>query len=280
MKKILVSRRICQCLVILLFVLVPWLNKQDYHGIQGSLFSFELFGVPFADPASATQALLSGALQLNAQVLPHILGALFSLCIALLLGRIFCGWICPYGLCSELLHSLRVKTNTPLPPKRREIIWICKSIFVFLALFGAFLFAWPLVTLFSMPGQMSLIPVSLWFHMGAITFIPLVVIPVVALLCEVIAKRRIWCQYMCPQSIFLGLSAWILPKFAPGLRIQWTPKKCDCGKANPCAAACPMNLNPRHKDGPPRRDCTMCGDCVEACKKCGGALGYEFKKEN
>ena len=34
-------------------------------------------------------------------------GAVLSLGLALLLGRVFCSWICPYGFFSELAYRLR-----------------------------------------------------------------------------------------------------------------------------------------------------------------------------
>ena len=78
------------------------------------------------------------------------------------------------------------------------------------------------------------------------------------------------------QPVMLGALA-LLPKNAPGLRIAWQPKSCSCKTDAPCAAACPLALNPRHIKGPSRRDCTLCGDCLKACAKRGGALGLRFR---
>lgn len=274
MNKLLVARRTSQILVVALFLAIPWANKMDFHEIQGSLFSFNFFGVPFADPASSAQAFLSGALAFDPFPAEYLLGALLSLIIAFFLGRIFCGWICPYGLFSEILHSTRVKSNKTDSTKKRRAVWLCKCGWAAFALFICALFAYPLVTFVSMPGQLSLIPVSFWFNLGAGVLLTLLIIPLVALLVEVVAGRRIWCQYLCPQSVFLGFAAWTTPKFLPALRVTWTPKKCSCGASSPCAEACSLNLNPRHKNGPPRNDCVNCGDCVEACKKRGGALKF------
>lgn len=269
-------RRLAQLLVILLFILLPWLNKLNYHAVQGSLFSFDLAGIPFADPASAAQAALSGALSWEPYLLEYFLGAFLSLLLAFLLGRVFCGWICPYAFFSELLHGLRTRANWPYGPRKQKGIWLAKCGVAALCLLSGSLLAWPLITFISMPGQMSLIPLPFWFNVGLGGLLALGIAPFCALLVESIVGKRLWCEYLCPQSVFLGLAAWALPKFCPGLRIRWNGKKCDCGKESPCAAACSLNINPRHKNGPPRNVCSMCGDCVKTCQKHGGALKFDI----
>lgn len=269
-------RRLTQLLVILIFILLPWLNKLDFHAVKGSLFSFDLGGVPFADPASAAQAALSGALAWEPPLLEYFLGAGLSLLLAFFFGRVFCGWICPYAFFSELLHKLRTKTNKPFAPKKQKIIWLAKCGLVMLCMLAGLIFAWPLITFISMPGQISLMPFPFFYNVGYGALLTLTIMPVCALLVESAAGKRLWCENCCPQSVFLGLSAWALPKFCPGLRISWQSQKCDCGKESPCAAVCTLNINPRHKNGPGRNVCSMCGDCVKACEKHGGALGFEI----
>lgn len=271
-------RRISQLLVIVLFILLPWLNKGGFHAVQGSLFSFDLTGIPFADPASAAQAAFSGTLDWEPPLLEYFLGGFISLLLAFFLGRIFCGWICPYGFFSEILHNLRCRKNLPMLPKKQRLIWLAKCGLVAVILALSATLAIPLITLISMPGQLSLIPLSFWFNVGHNALIALALLPASALLLEIIIGRRLWCEYICPQSVFLGLASWNLPRALPGLRIIWEARKCNCGNASPCATACTLNINPRHKKGPARNVCIMCGDCVKACQNHGHALKYTLKK--
>ena len=99
-------RRCAQTLTALVFCLLPWLNAPGAHQftlISGSLFALDLGGLPFADPVAALQVAVSGF----APASRLLLGAVLSLGLALLLGRVFCSWICPYGFFSELVSSLR-----------------------------------------------------------------------------------------------------------------------------------------------------------------------------
>ena len=103
MIRLLRLRRLVQVAVLLLLAALPWLNRDGFTGMKGSLFAFDFFGLPFADPLGAVQIGLSG-------IIPGwrlIAGALVVLAVALCLGRIFCSWFCPFGLLSELVHAIR-----------------------------------------------------------------------------------------------------------------------------------------------------------------------------
>ena len=71
-----------------------------------------------------------------------------------------------------------------------------------------------------------------------------------------------------------GAAAQCLPAKAPGLRIGWQAANCTCKGKAPCQQACSLELNPRRKGGPERRDCTHCGDCVNTCASYGKALEW------
>lgn len=274
MKRLIWLRRSAQILVLALFCILPWLNSLGFHGIKGSLFAFEAAGIPFADPASAAQAVASGGAGGAAPLLLFYTGALLTLAIAFFCGRAFCGWLCPYGLFSELVFKMRMSPYK----KRRDFkrIFLIKAGLFLAALTGAALLAYPLLSLLSMPGQISLIPLALYD--GAIygAVFSLLVLPLSALLGDALFGQRFWCVNVCPQSVLLGVCAQALPKSAPGLRINWSAAKCDCGKTSPCKSACSLGLNPRQKNGPSRRDCIMCGDCVQACSHFGKALRFKI----
>ena len=109
MIRLLRLRRLVQVAVLLLLAALPWLNRDGFTGMKGSLFAFDFFGLPFSDPLGAVQIGLSG-------IIPGwrlIAGALVVLAVALCLGRIFCSWFCPFGFLSELVHAIRGRR----PPK-------------------------------------------------------------------------------------------------------------------------------------------------------------------
>ena len=74
----------------------PWLS--------GSLSASRLLEtVPLVDPLAALETLLAS----RALAAEAILGATILLISAILLGPVFCGWICPLGLLLDLNHALR-----------------------------------------------------------------------------------------------------------------------------------------------------------------------------
>ena len=79
MIRLLRLRRLVQVAVLLLLAALPWLNRDGFTGMKGSLFAFDFFGLPFADPLGAVQIGLSG-------IIPGwrlIAGALGVLAVAL-----------------------------------------------------------------------------------------------------------------------------------------------------------------------------------------------------
>lgn len=262
-------RIVIQISAVLLFCGLPLIQIHGFTALRGSLFAFDAFGVPFADPASAAQAGLAGWMQGESPMPMFFAGALVTLVIAFLLGRVFCGWLCPYGFFSDLLAKRRVSAK---PQAKNEFLF--KAILLLLAICAGSMFAYPAIILISMPGQLSLLPGALWLDAGWLMVASLAALPAAALVIEGILGQRLWCRHVCPQSVLLGLAASLMPASAPGLRIRWNSRKCGCGKNAPCRQACKLGLNPRHKNGPPRRDCSMCGDCVARCGKFGRALQF------
>ena len=98
---------------------------------------------------------------------------------------------------------------------------------------------------------------------------------VAVVIVEMAFKKRIWCRYICPQSILIALAKLINPK---RLKVAFDPQACICmGKHNdPCTKSCSLNLDPKRLNVFPETECTNCGDCVVACQKRGKALSFKF----
>ncbi len=276
-------RRCVQVLTGLVFCLLPWLNALGVQWISGSLFALDLKGVPFADPVAVLQVAAGGF----APAGRLLAGAALSLSLALSLGRVFCSWICPYGLFSELIYGLRRRaagTRAESGPVWRDRAFLLKAGNVLLGLAGAVALGFPLLSQISMPGELSLAPLVVWQEAGRATAaaLPILLFGILALpgallAVEAFSGKRFWCRYICPQSVLLGLAARCLPARLPGLRVRWRAIDCTCKEEKPCRAACSLALNPRQLDGPSRRDCTMCGDCLKACAGRGGALRWQWR---
>ena len=270
--KLIAVRRAVQVLVAAVVCALPWLNAAGWRGMAGSFFALDFLGLPFADPVGAAQVAAMGFLPAGRLMG----GAMLSLAAALLLGRVFCSWVCPYGFLSELLYALRWR-RAGAGLVVRQAFW-GKILLLVLGLVAALGAGFPVLGIVSLPGELSLLPVLVWQGDGAWLLLGAAAVPLIALLLEFATGKRLWCRFVCPQSVLLGGAAHCLPKGAPGLRIDWQAAKCSCKGASPCQQACSLDLNPRRRGGPARHDCTHCGDCVKACAGYGTALKWSVKK--
>lgn len=209
MIRLLRLRRLVQVAVLLLLAALPWLNRDGFTGMKGSLFAFDFFGLPFADPLGAVQIGLSG-------IIPGwrlIAGALVVLAVALCLGRIFCSWLCPFGFLSELVHAIRGRR----PQKPLKHGFRSRAVIALIGLALVPLLGFPLLNQLSLPGGLSLgfltaaAPLSsktihtvlehlLFF---AVPFLPMITVLAV----ELVTDERLWCRWVCPQSVLLALMA-------------------------------------------------------------------------
>ncbi|MDR3175925.1 MAG: 4Fe-4S binding protein [Desulfovibrio sp.] len=269
-------RRAAQVGIALLFAVIPFLNRQGMTFLAGNFFYFEAAGAPLADPLSTLQVAL-GAFSLTPSA---GLGAGLVLLLALLMGPVFCAWICPYGLFSELAHGIAsacgrgakktaADASVPFPSFAPKAFLVCAGLPAVL-----FFAPVPLLNYLSMPGWYALVMQHIAFYgeilPGALAFIS------VLLAVESLSGRRLWCLYLCPQSVLISLAAAVLPG---RLRVRFNGKSCICrGPENPCRGRCSLGLDPRAVQRKSRLYCVNCGDCIDACREKGGALNFAFGK--
>jgi ferredoxin-type protein NapH len=274
--RLLFWRRCCQTIIALVFIVLPLLNARGITVISGNLLSLDFFGLTFADPLAFLQT-LAGGWPTTAMAAT---GAALILLIALLLGRVFCGWMCPYALASEMVFALsnkrraQKKAAAALAHGAGTRPFAVRAVVAGLGLFAVLLFfPEPYLNQLSMPGWYTRVLQHAAFFgaplYGALFFPAL-------LLLEGCAGSRFWCRYLCPQSVLLALFA-ALPCPA-GLRLRFARTQCACAKNDrACLAACSLALNPREITTAHRLDCTNCGDCVDACRSRGKALRLSFR---
>mgnify|MGYP002553318685 CR=1 FL=1 len=265
MIRLLRLRRLVQVAVLLLLAALPWLNRDGFTGMKGSLFAFDFFGLPFADPLGAVQIGLSG-------IIPGwrlIAGALVVLAVALCLGRIFCSWFCPFGFLSELVHAIRGRR----PPKPLKHGFRSRAVIALVGLALVPLLGFPLLNQLSLPGGLSLgfltaaAPLSsktIHTVLEHLLFFAVPFLPVITVLAvELVTGERLWCRWVCPQSVLLALMA-RLP-VAP--RLRRTLSRCTCKGEPACRRACSLGLDPRNPRSASPLECTNCGACREACPR-------------
>lgn len=275
MKSIHFWRRLFQLGVALAFIVIPVLNWKEINVISGNFLSFDFGLFTVVDPLAALQTAL-GSFFITSEAL---LGAGIILLLAFIMGPIFCSWICPFGFLSELVHGTKpAAENSPevsLKPFKTKLI------IAGIGLLGVLAFMpFPLLNQLSMPGWYSRIFQHLVMYGAA--FVQsmwlglLIIFGVLAM--EKRLKKRLWCRYICPQSLLLNLTGMLFPA---RFQVRFERKKCTCpAKDRLCGKSCPLNLDPRSQSKAQRLQCNSCGDCVDACRERGKALSLGFGKKD
>ena len=169
----------------------------------------------------------------------------------LLLGPVFCGWICPLGSLGEWLYGLRRKISSvklePPVALAKQLTWGRAAIFVLVL--GM---SWQTKSIWFE----NIDPYKAIFHMsveGAASALLIAGFVLISL-----AVERAWCRWLCPLGIFNGLMG-KLSLF----KIRRNEAACiHCGA---CSRACPSRIPVAETTAVSDSRCVGCHRCVAAC---------------
>ena len=241
-------------------------SRQPRQRIRLSIIilSFVLYPVTFAFIAcpiiteAASQGIVSGGL---------VVFALLFLS-SLVLGRLWCAFLCPAGGLQELLH---LALRRPLLTRKAD--WL--KYLVFLWIFGGIALA-----IWSAGGLRTIDllyrtrnGVSILAAGGVLAFLgPSIIVIVFAL----VFGRRGECHTFCPIAVMLMIGRKIRNLFCwPALHLEAEKDRCvDCAT---CSKECPMSLDVNgmvRKKEMEQAECILCGSCVDSCPK--NAITYAW----
>ncbi len=227
--------------------------------------------------------------------------ALITLALAFVLGRSFCGWVCPLGTCLDGWNRI-----TPAGRQRGKRQW------KYAILLGTFLLAivsiqsaWlldPLV-IFTRSMTLSLYPLTIWgvnsmLNAGiglpltegiaftiwnwlqgwllplnplqsAILFTTLLIFAGILLLDKF--GRRYWCRVLCPLGGLLGLISHISPF---GRKVD-----SECTECTQCADNCRMNAIEESYTRTRRSECILCLECKYVCQELETSYHWHYQKD-
>jgi len=219
------------------------------------------------------------------------------LVVGILLGKSFCGWVCPFGFVQDLIGLVK-RRKTEISPRTHESMIYIKYAVLGIVLFVSVTFSVsklvgtshgyesalgifakapfttfsPAETLFAtLPKMISdysniMLQVPFLEQLSGIANLPplfwvqlFVMVGVVVFSAYV---PRGWCKYFCPHGAIMAM----MNRFSfLGLRRDLV--KCVKGECRLCVEACPMNVRildlPWEKFSDP--ECIYCMKCVDAC---------------
>ncbi len=267
------ARSATQFVVFAAMFAIPVLNLFEIYFVTGTFYALNVGGLGMADPAVILQTIFA-----SGELAPPILGALlFPVLLALLLGRVWCGWMCPYHLLSDGVAWIRSAFRSKILRKTEPETLAVPSAFQANFIRYGFLLAGtavagaigiPVLNFVSAPGVLSTEAMIL-VREGAVSvefgFILLI------LVVELLLFPRFWCRLFCPTGACLAL---LRTPFTLRVRGGAKNPNAPCCKGNLCSPACPMGLAPYREAE--NLLCTNCAKCIDACREEGdsGILGF------
>lgn len=173
--------------------------------------------------------------------------------ITLILGPVFCGWICPFGTLQDVFatlgHKLGIK-KYKMPTKLKKIFVPLRYILLFITILVSADYIFTLMTL-DPRGNFTT-----FLGGNALTIIGWSVIFI--FLAASMVFERPFCNYFCIEGAKLGGFGTLRP-----LTIIRNEETCvGCSK---CNGVCPMNIDVASHGQVRSLQCINCMECVAAC---------------
>lgn len=189
------------------------------------------------------------------------------LLVTVVLGRVWCGWLCPQTVLNDLMDLLGRKYHTSVSPRAALLIEHLSAL-VAAKLVSFNLFCW-----FLPPRQAA--SYLLDFPDHPLMFAAFLLLTLFGYLNLILVKRR-FCRSYCPYGRFQTALM-----DAGTLNLSFLEETRDrCLNCGACVRACPMEIDIRTGF---QVECIGCGRCIDACRAVmeqepGGAglIDYRF----
>ncbi len=217
---------------------------------KGTVWSMRLMGVELTDPLAAAEMLAAS----KTIHVPLLVSILLPVLVTLVLGRVFCSWICPGYVLFELSGKLRrLLRFAEIQPGDVKFSFANKYIFLLVGLVLAAVTSMPLFALIYPPAVISR-AAHAWVFGTGLTGMLVLLGAMVAF--EVFVSPRWWCRTMCPGGALYAVLGW---KRAVRVKLVTTA----CTGCRECIPVCEAGINPITESG--SIECDNCGVCLRHC---------------
>jgi len=231
-----------------IFVLVVIALGPVFHLVYGSICTISIGAITLTCPLGFLQVSLAS----RSMILGLLVPVAVTLAVTILLGRAFCGWICPAG---DLMQRFG-EAGLPKKDSGLRLTGFVEQNSMRLVLLGSVLtasaiFRYPVFCVVCPIGIICRNVISL-FQNGSVG-LDLLFIPVIAALELGLAP---WCSHICP----LGMTLRILGRKSPLVPMV---NRAKCITCSICAKVCNMRVELPHTSD--LEDCSKCMECSLRC---------------
>ncbi|TCK03377.1 4Fe-4S binding protein [Phorcysia thermohydrogeniphila] len=236
----------------LIIAVNPFLNYHwDINFVQGWFQSIGIGNLWVVSPLEGLESILTAKFF----YMPSLVGMVVPVVVALLMGRVFCSWMCPIEFLSVVtdkflgIFSKKLKYRKDLISLPHKILWFALTTELLLTM----VIGYPMFVWWSPPGLVGR-EIMFYAFYKVITVEVWIVVVVLSLN---LFTRRFFCRYFCPLGALLALIG-----KKRQLVIKYLPDKCINCKV--CDTRCPMGIKPSIGESQTVY-CWNCAECVDAC---------------
>ncbi|HOW59266.1 MAG TPA: 4Fe-4S binding protein [Candidatus Omnitrophota bacterium] len=287
-------RRLSQCLFLVFFVYVLWSTTFPLHGKISPEILFQIDPLVMFFTSLSERVLLSG-----------VSISMGFLLLSLILGRFFCGWICPLGTMSDWMASLNSRKkilNDETNRWIRKVKYLSLGIVAIFAILGIQI-AWVFdpIVIAARFVSLNVIPAVTWtveklfifsiqnfnLHHSFVydayralkqSFLGIkiyyfsnalvILLYILLIFAGALIFSRLWCRVLCPLGAIFALVS---------KRSLLERQTQECAQCQICQKRCRMGAI--HNDASYQKsECILCMDCVYDCPGGKTRFGWQDRK--
>ncbi len=257
--------------LLLLLVLASVAFATKWTGLRWGVLTGTLFYLGFTDGGFLSVSHITSGISVGPGVylndLALLLLVVFTVITTLLWGRVFCGFLCPFGALQDFLDRfVPDRFKEELPPGAHRAGLKLKYGILALVLAPAVL---AVTTSIGADGRVSLY--QYFEPFGTVFFwSPSLLLWVIALtfLLGAVVVPRFYCRYLCPLGAALAIVSWVSP-----FRIRRVEQ---CTVCRVCEDACPTGAIRAHRVDFP--ECVRCTVCEVNLKEKAGTCRHDMER--